>query len=454
MKIIVAGCGKVGTTIIEELSDEGHDISVIDSDSDIVSQVANKYDVLGVVGSAASYEAQHEAGVEDADLLIAVTDSDEVNMLSCLIAKKGGVDRTIARVRNPLYHEEINYIKDELGLSMAINPEMAASREVGRIIRFPSAINIETFARGRIELTEFIVPEKSPIIGMKVMDIRKKLKSDVLICSVERGDEVFIPKGSFELHADDIVNFVASPADTREFFRIIGIETQKINKVMIIGGGRISYYLSGILHDDGINVKIIEKDKARCEELAAILPDAIVINGDANNREVLIEEGLEECDAFVSMTGLDEANIFLSLTAREYNDHCKLITKVNNMDFEDMIGKMNLGTTVYPKYMTAESIVRYVRAMQSGMGSNVETLYRIVRGKVEAMEFLINEDSPVHDIPIIQMPIKNNVLIAAIYRRGDIIYPNGQTELKVGDRVVVVTTIKGLNDIKDILDEL
>ena len=454
MKIIVAGCGKVGATIIEELCDEGHDISVIDTDPAILEEIAIKRDVLGVIGSAASYEVQQEAGVSDADLLIAVTDSDEINMLCCLIAKKAGNCRTIARVRNPLYHKEIKYIKDELGLSLVINPELSTALEISRIIRIPTAINVETFARGRLEMVEFIVPDDSPLVGMPVIDIRRKLHSNVLLCAIDRDGEVFIPNGGFVIQAKDIVHFVSGPNDSREFFRLIGIESyQKIKKVMIIGGGKMTYYLSRQLIGSGIQVKIIEKDRERCEELSARIPEATIINADANNREALLEEGLGECDAFVSATGMDEANIFLSLMATEYNENCKIITKVNNRDLEDMVGRMNLGSTVSTKYITAESMVRYVRAMQNGMGSNMETLYRIVHDKAEAMEFVVAEDSPLQNIPIIELPIKKHVLLAAIYRRGDIIYPNGQTELKRGDRVVVVTTIKGLNDLKDILDE-
>lgn len=452
MKIVVAGCGKVGATIVEQLSAEGHEISIIDSDPDIVDLITNKNDVIGVVGNSASYEVQKEAGIEDADLLVAATDSDEVNMLCCLIAKKAGDCKTIARVRNPLYHREIRYIKDELGLSMAINPEMSAAREISRILRSPEAMNIETFARGRVELTEFVVPEDSALVGEKVMDIRKRFKSPVLICVVERGEEVFIPNGSFVLEAKDIVNFVATPQDARGFFKEVGLEGHKIKKVMIVGGGTIAYYLTKNLIGMGIKVKIIEKSKTRCEELSELVPEAIIINGDAKNEDILKEEGIEECDAFVSMTGMDEVNIFLSLEAYALNKNCKIITKANNYAYETILGRLNLGSMVYPKYMTAEGIVRYVRAMENGMGSNVETLYRIVRNKVEAMEFLIKEDSPI-DIPLFDLPIKDDVLIAAVIRRGEIIYPNGRTQFKVGDRVVVVTTLKGLDDINKILIE-
>lgn len=450
MKIIIAGCGKVGTTIVEQLSAEGHEIALIDRSIDVINNMANSYDVMGVVGNAASISIQKEAGVETADILIAVTDSDEINMLCCLVAKKAGNCRTIARVRNPIYHSEISFIKEELGLSMAINPEQAAAREISRILRSPNAINIESFARGRIELTEFIIPDGNVLDGMSLIDVRKKVQSDLIICAVERGDEVFIPNGSFVLKSQDIVNFVASPKDSKNFFKAIDMDSQKIENVMIIGGGTISYYLTRILTMLGMKVKVIDKDKERCEKMAEL--DATVICGDATNQELLVEEGVKDVDAFISLTGFDEANIFFSLTARTLNSRAKLVTKSNHISFVSMIGKLNLGTMIYPKYMTAESIVRYVRAMQNGVGSNVETLYKIIKNKVEALEFIIKEDSPVRDMPLKDMPIKNGILVAAISRRDGIIYPNGSTEMKVGDRVVLVTTETGITDIKDILD--
>ena len=450
MKIIIAGCGKVGTTIVEQLSVEGHEIAIIDHNIDVLNNMANMYDVMGVVGNAASLSVQKEAGVETADILIAVTDSDEINMLCCLVARKAGNCKTIARVRDPIYHSEVSFIKEELGLSMAINPEQAAAREISRVLRSPSAINIESFARGRIELTEFIIPEGNVLDGMSLIDVRKKIQSDLIICAVERGDEVFIPNGSFTLKSNDIVNFVASPQDSKIFFSSIGLDAQKIQNVMIIGGGTISYYLTRILTKLGMKVKVIDKDKERCEKMAEL--DATVICGDATNQELLVEEGVKNVDAFVSLTGFDEANIFFSLSARALNSHAKLITKSNHISFVSMIGKLNLGTMIYPKYMTAESIIRYVRAMQNGMGSNVETLYKIIKNKVEAIEFIIREDSPVLDMNLTDMPIKKGILVAAISRQNEIIYPNGQTEFKVGDRVVIITTQTGITDIKDILD--
>ena len=353
MKIIIAGCGKVGSTIAEQLSLEGHDISIIDSNAASIENAASQYDVFGVVGNAASHEVLKEAGVEEADLLIAVTGSDELNMLSCLVAKKVGGCKTIARVRNPIYHKELQYIKEELGLSMAINPEQQAAREISRILRSPSAINIETFARGRVEMTEFIVPEGSIISGMSVMDVRKKVQSDLLICAVQRGDDVCIPNGSYKLNAGDVVYFIASPADGKAFFKAIGIEAQKIKDVMIIGGSTIAYYLTRILQAVGMNVKIVERDKAVCAKFSELVPDATIIRGDATNQELLIEEGIRTADAVVTLTGMDEQNIFLALEARDINPNVKVVSKANKYTYEEIIGKMDVGSVVYPKYMTA-----------------------------------------------------------------------------------------------------
>ena len=450
MRIIIVGCGKVGTTITEQLSMEGHDIAVIDVNSGVIHDITNNFDVMGVVGNGASYSVQKEAGIDDTDLLIAVTDSDELNLLCCLIAKKAGNCNTIARVRNPLYNNEINFIKEELGLSMTINPEHAAATEISRILRFPSAIEIDTFAKGRVELLKFIVEDGSMLCDKSLIDISGLVQADVLICAVERGDEVIIPNGSFVLKKNDTISIVASAKNARDFLKKIGVETHQVKNTMIVGGGTIAYYLAEQLLNMGINVKIVEKDTERCERLSELLPKAVIINGDATNQEVLIEEGIAYCESFVSLTGIDEGNIFLSLFAKGCSK-AKIITKINRISFDEIINTFNLGTLIYPKYITSEYIIRYVRAMQNSIGSNVETLYRIIENKVEALEFIISEDAPVVGIPIEELNIKDNILIACINHKGEIITPNGKTKISVGDSVIVVTTQKGLQDIKDIL---
>lgn len=450
MRIIIVGCGKVGRTITEQLSQEGHDVAIIDTDSIAIHDITNNFDVMGVVGNGASYTVQREAGIDEADLLIAVTGSDELNLLCCLFARKAGNCSTIARVRNPMYNNEINFIKGELGLSMVINPEYAAATEIARVLRFPSAIKIDTFAKGRVELMKFIIPEGSVLHNCSLIDVARKIKSDILVCAVERMDEVVIPNGNFALKEKDIITLIASPTSARDFFNEIGIETHQVKNTMIVGGGTVAYYLAAQLLTMGIDVKIVEQDKKRCEELSELLPRAVVINGDATNQDVLLEEGIAHCESFVSLTGIDEGNIFLSLFARSVSK-AKVITKVNRISFDEIISTFNLGSLIYPKFITAEYIIQYVRAKQNSIGSNVETLYRIIENKVEALEFAIHEDSPVVGIQLEDMKIKENILIACINRGGKIIIPNGRSEIKVGDRVIIVTTQKGLQDIKDIL---
>ena len=450
MKIIVVGCGKVGAAIIAQLSQEGHDISVIDVDSGVVTDISNNYDVLGLVGNGASHAVQMEAGIETADLLIAATDSDELNLLCCLIAKKAGGCSTIARVRNPVYNGEIGFIKEELGLSLTVNPEMAAATEAARVLRFPSAVQIETFAKGRVEIVKVRIPEGSVLDNCPLAQIHKRTGTDVLICTVERGGQVEIPNGAFVLKAGDVISIVASRQNTRDFVSRIGLKSRRVRDCIIIGGGKIAFYLAQQLIESGIRVKIIEKDRDRCEELCAALPKAVIINADAANQHILMEEGVRECESFVTLTGMDEENLFLSLFAQECSK-AKVITKVDRLDFDEIIKRLDLGTLVHPKNITADNIIRYVRAMQNSIGSNVESLYKIIENKVEALEFKIQPDSPVVGIPLSQLKVKPGVLIACITKDGKTAIPNGNSVIKEGDSVVVVTSHLGFGDIRDIL---
>ena len=450
MKIIVVGCGKVGAALIAQLSKEGHDISVIDVDSGVVTDISNNYDVLGLVGNGASHAVQMEAGIETADLLIAATDSDELNLLCCLIAKKAGGCNTIARVRNPVYNGEIGFIKEELGLSLTVNPEMAAATEAARVLRFPSAVQIETFAKGRVEIVKVRIPEGSVLDNCPLAQIHKRTGTDVLSCTVERGGQVEIPNGAFVLKAGDVISIVASKQNTRDFVSRIGLKSRRVRDCMIIGGGKIAFYLAQQLIESGIRVKIIEKDRDRCEELCAALPKAVIINADAANQHILMEEGVRECESFVTLTGMDEENLFLSLFAQECSK-AKVITKVDRLDFDEIIKRLDLGTLVHPKNITADNIIRYVRAMQNSIGSNVESLYKIIENKVEALEFKIQPDSPVVGIPLSQLKVKPGVLIACITTDGKTAIPNGNSVIKEGDSVVVVTSHLGFGDIRDIL---
>ena len=450
MQIIVVGCGNVGSTLTEQLSKEGHNITVIDSKTDRLKRVTDSSDVMGVLGNGATYSVQMEAGIEEADLLIAVTDSDELNLLCCLIAKKAGNCHTIARVRNPVYSLEVDFIKEELGLSMVINPEAAAATAIARLLKFPSAIEVETFARGRVELSKFRLEAGNILTGLSLKDISSRLHCDVLVCTVERGEEVMIPDGNFVLREKDMISVVASSRNIVQFFKKMGMATGRVKDAMIVGGGSTAYYLSKQLLAMGIHIKIVERDRERCEELCELLPQAAVVHGDGTDRSVLLEEGIEKAQAFVSLTNVDEENIMLSLFAKSVS-RAKLVTRVHRISYDEMIGSLDIGSIVYPRYTTAENIVRYVRAMSNTVGSNVETLYKLIGDKAEALEFWIREKSPAVGIPLQKMNWKPNILLACINRRNSVIIPGGQDMIQVGDTVVVVTTNTGLHDIRDIL---
>lgn len=451
MNIIIAGCGKVGRALAEQLSREKHDITVIDRKPEAIQQITNIADVRGVVGNGASFEIQMDAGIDTADLMIAVTDADEVNLLCCLIAKKAGGCQTIARVRNPVYHHEIHHIKDELGLSMVINPEWAAAMEMARLLRFPSAIDIDTFANGRIELLRFQLEEQNPLCNNKIKDLHMLSRCEVLICIVERGKEVLIPSGEVELKVGDMISVVASPVNASRFFKTIGIETNQVKNTMIIGGGKISFYLAKRLLEMGIQVKIIEKDRDACERLCEILPKAMIINGDGTDRELLAEEGLAKAEGFAALTNMDEENVMLALYAKSMSK-AKKITKINRNTFDTIISSLNIGSLIYPKHITSETILQYVRAMQNSIGSNVETLYRLVDGNAEALEFVIKGKSEVTDIPLQELQLKPHILVCAINRKGKIIIPKGQDCIQEGDSVVIITTDCGAyKDIRDIM---
>ncbi|WP_024346653.1 Trk system potassium transporter TrkA [Lacrimispora indolis] len=450
MKIIIVGCGKVGTTLAEQLNNEHHDIMLIDKNAGVINSITERIDVMGVVGNGAVYKVQMEAGIQETDLLIATTNSDELNMLCCLIAKKAGNCHTIARIRNPEYDSEIRYIREELGLSMTINPEMAAAMEIARLLQFPSAIKIDTFAKGRIEILKFLVPDQSILDNMMVREVLTKLHCNVLICAIEHGNDVIIPSGQSVMTAGDKISFIASPSEANKFFKQAGIDNNTVKTAMLVGGGKITYYVAKLLENSKINVKILEQNLDRCNELSELLPRAMVIHGDASNQDLLLQEGIGQIDAFASLTGFDEENIMLSLYAASQSK-AKLITKVNRIAFENVINSMNLGSVIYPKLITAETILQYVRAMQNSMGSNVETLYKIVADRAEALEFRVAKEPSIVGIPLEKLELKKNLLVASISRRGRFISPRGKDTIEEGDRVIVVTTVTGLNDLRDIL---
>ncbi len=451
MKIVIIGAGKIGSTLADQLLREGHEIVVVDEDQSALDAV-NTMDVLTIAGNGISKETQIDAGVPDADLAIAVMSTDEENLLACLIAKKLGVGSTIARVRNPEYSSGMRLIKDDLGLSMALNPELASAAEIARILRAPSAIKIDTFSRGRVELHKVNLPADSPLNGMKLMELGK-VQSGVLICAVERGEhDVFIPSGTFELKAGDRISFVAKPRIAAKFFPKLGIKTNPVKRIMLLGGGRISYYLAKQMLEFGASVKIIESNAETCDFLAELLPDASIIHGDATNEHLLAEEGIAKMDAVASLTGIDEENVLMSLYARSVTD-AKIVTKINRPTFSHIIKSMDLGSVFHPRYIAADHIVRFVRALQNSLGSNVETLYKIVGNKAEALEFRATAKSAVCGVPLMELQLLPNLLIGAINRSGKILTPGGRDTIEPGDTVIVVTTVTGLNDLDDILDK-
>ena len=453
MQIIVVGCGNVGMTLIQQLSKEGHNITVIEEKSSVVQSVVNNLDVMGIAGNGASYSIMKDAGIETADLMIAVTDSDELNLLCCLIAKKAGNCQTIARVRNPIYKKEISFIKEELGLSMVINPEEAAASEAERLLKLPSATKIETFARGRAELVRLVVDEESRLSNLALKDIPSDLKKKVVIAVVTRGNEVFIPDGSFILKPGDEITIIGSSKNTISFFKKLGLPSAKCHSTIIIGGGETGYYLAKQLISLGIKVTIFDKDPVRCKELTELLPQALVINGDGTDKDMLLEEGVTRTESFVSLTNLDEENIMLSMYVKSINPKAKLITKVHRVNYGDIIGSLNIGSIIYPKNITADRIVQFVRGMDASKDSNIETLYKLNDDRVEAMEFIVRNGSPVIGTELAQLKLKKGILIACINHNGEIISPSGDSVIRDRDSVIVVTTLTGLKDIGDILEK-
>lgn len=455
MNIIVVGCGNVGYVLAEQLSKEGHEITLIDTEAERISFVVDALDIQGVAGNGISHDVLMEAGIGEADLFIAVTDEDEVNLLGCLMANKLGGCKTIARVRNPQYYEDIKYIKEELGLSMYVNPEKAAAQEMARLIQIPSAIDVDSFDKSRINMIRFKIPENSILDDMVIFDIRVKISPNVLVCIVQRSDQTFIPNGNFILQAGDIISIVIPIKEIYSVFKKAGVKIRNIKNVMIAGGGRISYYLAEILLKAKIKVKIIEKDRTRCEELSELLPEAMIICGNLTNQSLLEEEGVGRTDAFVSVTDMDEENIMLSLYANKVSE-AKVITKIKKVTFEEIVQDLNLGSIVDPKNIIAEGIIRYVRAIQNSYGSNVETLYRLADNKVEALEFNVNNT---HDIkklvgkPLMNLNLKENLLVCSIKRGDKTFVPDGRDTIELGDRVIIVTNNLGLNDISDILKD-
>lgn len=453
MNIVIVGCGKVGQKIAEKLSNENeYNITVVDLRHSVVDEMVNRYDAMGVVGDCINAEILEEAGVKSTDILIAVTGSDELNFMTCLLAKKMGDCQTIARIRKPEYRRSINLFKDDLGLAMVINSDVAAAHEIARVLKFPTAIQIDTFAKGRVEILKFRVPENSVLCDLKLSEMSGKLNCEVLVCGVEREGQVYIPGGDFVIKSGDLVSIVATYHNCASFFKKTGIKSNRIKDTIIIGGGVTGYYLADLLIQSGISVKIIEQKKERCEELAYLLPKATVICGDGTDNSLLLEEGIEYADSVVALTNIDEENILLSLFARSKTKG-KLITKINRIAYDEVIKKLDLDTIVYPKDITAENVLKFVRATNNSIGSsNIQTMHFILDGKAEALEFKIGESSSVTGKPLETLNISKGILVACINRNGKVIIPKGPDRIEVGDSVIIVTTRGALKDINDILE--
>lgn len=452
MKIIVVGCGKVGATIAHDLAKETHDIILIDKSQEVVNSIASSIDCMCVVGNGAIQSVLLEAEVDKADYLIACTNSDEINILTCLIARKSSKCRTIARIRTPEYAKQIEYIMKELDITMTINPEFATAREITRILRYPRSLSSDTFFKGRYNSLMIKVPDDSPAIGTRLMDLNQKLNCNILVCVIERGEEIIIPNGNSTIEKGDRILFAADHQNVINFFKVIGYEYKQARSYIIIGAGRITHYLIDILlkSNTNVNIKVIEKDATSCEEIAAKYPSISVVNADATERGVLEQEGVHDADAFITLTGIDEQNIILALLAN--SDKTKAIAKVNHLNFVDSVKNIPLGSVVNPERIAANIILSYVRASINSRNSNIETLYRMFNDRVEALGFKIKGKSAVTNVKLKDLNLKNNVIIAGIFRDGNIIRPNGYDEFNVGDSVVVITMDNIFNDITDIVE--
>lgn len=450
MKIVIIGDGKVGYKLARQLSAEKYDVILIDNNEEKLRRSIEKMDVFCVAGEGGSVEVQKRADVPHADLVIACTSTDECNMLSCLIARRLGARHTIARVRNPIYYKQIDFLKKDLHLSMAVNPELIVAGDITRLLLFPDASKVETFVKGRVELVEFPI-HSGMLEGISLSELYAKFQIQILVCAVESGENVLIPDGDYILKAGDKLHLATSHQNMELFFKKIAGKREKIKNVMICGGGRVAYYLANQLSDLGMHIKIIEKNRERCEELCELLPKATIINGDATEHDLLIEEGLQKTDAFIALTGMDEENIIMSLFARKQNVS-KVIVKINEDRRAMMIDELGLDSIVSAKSATADTILGYVRARRNSQSSaNVETMYQLLDGRVEALEFIIKAETAYTGIPLKELELKANNIIACIARGRKIIIPNGEDTLQVGDSVIMITMTKQIRDLEDIL---
>jgi len=452
MEIIIVGCGKVGATLVEQLSNENHNIVVIDEKEEKIQAITNEYDAMGVVGNGVSYQTLLEAGISTADLLIAVTGSDEQNLLSCVIARKTGNCKAIARIQNPIYHAETAFLRDVLGIAMITNPDFSSAADIARVFQFPSAVKIDTFAKGRTEMLHFRVSKDSVLVNFPLLNLRREFNCDLLVCMVTRGEEVIIPRGDFVFQPGDVVAIVSTPSNATKFFRKIGINTDRVRTAMLVGGGKIAFYLAKRLIASGVKTKIIEINPNRCEKLSELLPEATIILGDGTNQKLLLQENIENVEGFAALTGMDEENILLSLFAKKVSN-AKVVTKIDHINFSSVLNDLNMDSICYPRLLTAEAIIKYARSMNASLHTNVENLYKLQDGRIEAMEFYIKApEENITSIPLQNMHFKKNILICSISRSGKVLIPGGQDMLMPGDSVVIVTAGHHISDLKEIIE--
>lgn len=453
MKIVIAGCGKIGVAVLESLVAEGHDITVIDNNPAVVSEVTNIYDVIGLCGNGADSDILSEAGIESAELFAAFSGSDELNMLSCFIARRMGASHTIARIRNLEFNDRsLGLLRQHLNLSMAVNPEKLAAREIFNILKFPTALKIENFSARNFEMVEIRLKQGSALDGMTIEQMRKKYAYKFLVCIIQRGESVFIPDGNFVLREGDKVAVTADPVEAQKLLKDIGILQKQARKIMIVGASRTAFYLAKMLLGIGCSVKVIDSNLEKCEKFSELLSKVDVVHGDAAKEELLLEEGLSSMDAFVSLTGMDEENILLSYYASAH-DTPKVISKVNRTEFAVMAEKLGVESIISPKIATTDIIVRYARALENSIGSSVETMYKLMDGKVEALEFNVRPDCEMIDVPLKKIRFKSDILIGGIIReKKTIIIPDGDDVIKSGDRVVVLTAGHRINNLSDVID--
>ncbi len=452
MKIVVVGCGKIGEAILRALAEEGHDLTVVDNKASVIEEILNRHDVMCVCGNGADCEVLEEAGVKTCDLFLAVTGSDELNMLSCLLAKRMGAGHTIARIRNPEYNDKsLGFMREQLDLSMSINPELLTASELYHMIKLPAAAKVESFSRRTFEMIELLLKEDSSFCGVPLYSLRERHNAKFLVCVVQRGNEVFIPDGGFVLKQGDRIGLTAKPSEMQKLLKSIGMSKKQAKNVMILGGSRIAFYLSKMLLSSGTDVKVIDVDRSACRVFSERLHNLSVICGDGTHQELLLEEGLLEQDAFLALTGMDEENILVSCYANAQKvPH--VIAKVNRDEMSSMAAQLGLESIVSPKNITVNVVLRYARALQSSMGSaKIETLYQLMDGKAEAVEFVVTEPSFVTDQPLKTLPIRKNTLIAGIVRNRTSIIPGGDDMILPGDRVVVISSEHRLNELTDIL---